>query len=125
MVIVGFVILLLRMFTADKIFGQILLKAVPVICVIVMKQFITRIASRVIFLNRKSTILAIDNFRAFNIFLYFNFFFDCFMGVVSAIIRLVKSVVLNIVMMPSILGHFLTGINSLLKAAKIIYSLLK
>jgi hypothetical protein len=113
------------MFTADKIFGQILLKAVPVICVIVMKQFITRIASRVIFLNRKSTILAIDNFRAFNIFLYFNFFFDCFMGVVSAIIRLVKSVVLNIVMMPSILGHFLTGFNSLLKAAKIIYSLLK
>ena len=34
-------------------------------------------------------------------FLYFNFFFDCFMGVISAVTRLTKAVIIAILMLPS------------------------
>ena len=120
--ITGIVILGLRMFTGGKFFKDLAIKMIPVICVIVVKTIVEQITSKIVFLNRKSKILAVDvkvlitnifnkavlifklfyqNFRAFNIFLYFMFFFDCFMGLISAIIRLVKAVILAVVMMPS------------------------
>lgn len=100
-VLIGIIIIGLRLFVGDKVFGQILLKAIPIICVIIVKVVINKIATNYAFLYRESKILALNNFRAFNVFLYFNFYFDCFMGVISAIIRLVKSLVLAILMMPS------------------------
>lgn len=87
-VIVGVVILGLRMFVGEAIFGQFLLKLVPVICVVAVKTiFINKFLTSYVFLYRKSKILALNNFRAFNVFLYFNFYFDCFMGIISAVIR--------------------------------------
>jgi len=99
--IVGIAILFLRMFAGDIFFGDLALKLVPIICALIVKQIVNRVASRIIFLNRKSKILALDNFRAYNIFLYFNFFFDCFMGVVSALIRLGLSIGIALIMIPS------------------------
>ena len=99
--IIGAVILLIRIFIGDKFFTDVLLKMVKVIVTIVIKKIVNIIATRFVFLDRKTNILALDNFRAFNIFLYFNFYFDCFLGVISAVIRLIKALVLSLLMMPS------------------------
>ena len=99
--LIGLGILFIRLFFPGKFWTDTILKLVPVIVAIIIKLIINNVASKFIFLNRNSKILAIDNFRAFNVFLYFNFFFDCFMGVVSAITRLVKSFFLAIFMLPS------------------------
>lgn len=100
-VLIGIVILILRLFIGDAIFWQILLRLVPVISVILVKMIINKIATNYLFLCRNSKILALNNFRAFNVFLYFNFYFDCFMGIISAIIRLIQTVIIAILMMPS------------------------
>lgn len=100
-VLIGIVILALRLFIGDAIFWQILLRLVPVISVLMVKMVINKIATNYWFLYRKSKLLALNNFRAFNVFLYFNFYFDCFMGIISAVIRLILSVVIAIFMMPS------------------------
>ena len=99
--LVGFIIFILRLFAGDNVFGFIGLKIVPVVFVLIVKQVVNKIASEYIFLNRASRLLALDNFRAYNIFLYFNFYYDCFMGIISAVIRLIKSFIAAIVMMPS------------------------
>lgn len=102
LVLVGIVIFLIRIIMND-FFKLIGLKLISIIVTLVVKKIINIIATRFVFLNRSSKILALDNFRAFNIFLYFNFFFDIFMGVISAVIRLIKSLIIAILMMPSIL----------------------
>ena len=79
---------------------------VPAISVVLVKLIFNFITTRFIFLRRDTKILALDNFRAFNVFLYFNFFFDCFMGILSAITRLLKAIVFSILMMPRIAYSF-------------------
>lgn len=100
-VILGVVILIIRLFIGDNLFAQLGLKLIPVVTVIIVKKIVNVIATNYVFLYRKSTILALNNFRAFNIFLYFNFYFDCFMGIISAVIRLIKSAIISVVMMSS------------------------
>ena len=100
-VVSGLVIFGMRLFVGDKIWLQLFLKALPVLVALIFRKILLEILSRLVFLNMRSSNLAIDNFRAFNIFLYFNFFFDAFMGFVSAFIRLIKGFLLAILMMPS------------------------
>ena len=114
LVIIGFVILLLRIFAGDQFFASLALRLVPVVTVIIVKMIINYIFTRFIFLYRDSNVLALKNFRAFNVFLYFNFYFDCFMGVISAIIRLVKSAVIALIMMPRISYSFMGNFQHLI-----------
>jgi hypothetical protein len=102
MLAIGAVILLMRLFLASSFWLNLIVRLIPVFVVIVIKFIVKLIFTQFIFLNRSSKILAIKNFRAFNIFLYFNFFFDCFMGAISAVIRLAKALVIAILMLPSI-----------------------
>ena len=105
--IIGIAIIILRASIGDKIFLKFFLKLVPTFCAITFKLVVNFITARIIFLRRDTRLLAIDNFRAFNVFLYFNFFFDCFLGFISAIIRLVKSSIAAVVMMPRIAYGFM------------------
>ena len=105
------VILFMRLFLSTDIWRHLFFVILPVVVVLIFKQLINDICSRFIFLNRKSKLLAIDNFRAFNIFLYFNFYFDCFMGFISAFIRLIKAVVSALMMLPSKLLTFFESLN--------------
>ena len=91
------------MFVGDNFFRDLALKVVPAITVLVFKKIVNLIATKFVFLYKGSKILALDNFRAFNIFLYFNFFYDIFMGYISAVIRLIKAVAAGVFMMPSLL----------------------
>ena len=54
------------------------------------------------FVKRNTQILALDNFRAYNIVLYFMFFFDLFLGFLNAVFRLLKGVLASVLMMSSI-----------------------
>lgn len=100
-VLVGIGITVIRIFAGDSFFGSLALKLVPVVVVVVIKTLINKLVAKYAFTNRKFKILTLDNYRIFNLFLYFNFYFDCFMGIISAVIRLIKSIVVSIFMMPS------------------------
>ena len=102
---VGVALVIMRIFIGDSIYIEILLWLLPIITVIVVKFILNKIATEYWFLFQKSKILALNNFRAFNVFLYFNFYFDCFMGIISAVIRLIQSLVIAILMMPSKLSN--------------------
>ena len=101
MLAIGVVILLMRIFLPANFWLNLLVQLIPVFVVILIKFIVQLSFTQFIFLNRSSKILAINNFRAFNVFLYFNFFFDCFMGAISAVIRLVKALLIAIFMLPS------------------------
>lgn len=100
-VVVGIAIIFIRIFIGDKLFLQIFMRCIPVILVIIVKVLVNKIATNYAFMDKKLKVLALINFRAFNVFLYFNFYFDCFMGIISAVIRLILSLVISIFMMPS------------------------
>ena len=105
-VLIGLLIIIMRTSIGDQIFLNIFLKIIPVITIILVKQVVNVVAARFVFLRRDTKILALDNFRAFNVFLYFNFFFDCFTGIISAVIRVFKTVIVCILMMPRIAYGF-------------------
>lgn len=86
---------------------QIILKIVPIITVILVKFIFNFVCSRFIFLQEKSKVLALDNFRAYSVFIYITFFFDCFVGALSALIRLIIGLVGAIFFMPRIGYSFL------------------
>jgi hypothetical protein len=97
----GLMILGIRIFLRSTIWADMFLRLLPIIIALIITQTMSQIAARFIFLNRKSKLLALDNFRAFNVFSYFYFFFDCFMGWIVAILRLALAVVIALFMMPS------------------------
>ncbi len=101
-IIVAIIITILYFFIGGQIFLSFFYKILPVIVALVLRTLVNKLASNFVFLNRKSKILAVDNFRAYTVFLYFNYYFDCFMGVVSAVIRIIKSATAGLIMMPRI-----------------------
>jgi hypothetical protein len=105
-VLIGFILIVLEILVRN-IFVKILLILIPSISAFIFRQLIEFFGSEIIFLKRNTKILAIDNFRAFNVFLYFNFFFDCFIGIVSAIMRLLIAFIAAIFMMPRIAYRFM------------------
>ena len=99
---VGFVILIVKIFF-NELFGEEsnlwgLLSIVGAIFLKIAENFI---AAKHIFTLRNSKKLALDNFRAFNVFIFFNLFFDCFMGFLNAMLRVVLAVLASIFFMPS------------------------
>ncbi|CAF3102447.1 unnamed protein product, partial [Rotaria sp. Silwood2] len=64
----------------------------------------------------ESYLFTLENRHAYFLFVYFNFFFDCFLGIVSCISRLFKSGIALILYMPrldySIFGRSLEKIDN-------------
>lgn len=83
------------------------LKILPIIVVFVVKFVFNFVCSKFIFLQEKGKYLALDNLRAYSIFLYVTFFFDCFVGVIAALIRLVIGLLGSLLFMPRIGYSFL------------------
>jgi hypothetical protein len=50
--------------------------------------------------HEESHLFTLENRHAYFLFVYFNFFFDCFLGVISCVLRLVKSAIALIIFMP-------------------------
>ena len=101
LVIIGILILSIRLFIGDQFFFDMALKLVPPLTVFLFHLLVYFLGAKLSFTLKTSKILALNNFRAFNIFLYFNFYFDCFMGFISSIVRLIKAITAAIFFMPS------------------------
>jgi len=88
-----FIICLIIYYVAQYATGQQILdtflKILPIIVIFIVKFIFNYVCSRFIFLQDKAEYLALDNYRAYSIFLYVTFFFDCFVGVIAAFVRFV------------------------------------
>ncbi|CAF0849296.1 unnamed protein product [Adineta steineri] len=80
-------------FGSVRFLEKILKSIIPVVLLIIFKQYLNNLLARYVFLQHYGDILAINNRRILMIFLYFNFFLDSFLGFVSSIIRIIKSVI--------------------------------
>ena len=57
------------------------------------KAYLNKILAKYVFLHHKINVLSLNNRRAFMIFLYFNIFLDAFLGLIAALVRLLKSTI--------------------------------
>ncbi|CAF3485438.1 unnamed protein product [Rotaria sp. Silwood1] len=78
---------------------SILKLIIPTVLAVFCKEYINEILSRYVCLQYAGQVLAINNRRILMIFIYFNIFLDAFLGFVSSIIRLLQSVVAEIIYM--------------------------
>ena len=90
-----------------KVIEQVVLKLVPIIVVFIVKFIFNLIWAKFIFLQEKGKYLAIDNYRAYAVFSYVVFFFDCFVGIINAVIRFVIGFLGSLFFMPRIGYSFL------------------
>ena len=80
-------------FGSVKFLEGILKSIIPVLLLIFFKQYFNQILARYVFLQDYGDLLAINNRRMLMIFLYFNFFLDALLGLISSVIRIIKSVI--------------------------------
>ena len=86
---------------------RLLLELVPVFVVLVVKRVFSFLCCKFLFLQKRAEFLALDNFRAYSIFVFIAFFFDCIIGAISAFIRLLVGVLGSLFFMPRIGYSFL------------------
>jgi hypothetical protein len=70
---------------------SILKIAIPPILFAIFQNYLNEILGRYVFLQQGGEILSIKHRRILMLFLYFNFFLDAFLGILSSIIRILKS----------------------------------
>ncbi|CAF1559981.1 unnamed protein product [Didymodactylos carnosus] len=58
------------------------------------------ILSRTLFLQHNGKMIALKNLRYYYVFAYFNFFFDCFLGMVSCALRVTKASIAALIYLP-------------------------
>ncbi|CAF0776749.1 unnamed protein product [Rotaria sp. Silwood1] len=80
-------------FGSVKLLEKILKIIIPILLLILFKMYLNKLLARYVFLQYHGDILAINNRRVLMIFLYFNFFLDSFLGFISSIIRIIKSII--------------------------------
>ena len=93
---------------------------IPSILILLFKLYLNKLLAQYVFLQHCGDVLALNNRRILMIFIYFNFFLDAFLGFISSILRLVKSVIGGIVYMCRLdysplgrkLEHFDSGFNA-------------
>lgn len=78
LLLLGLLASLIYLFNGAIIIKDILLYILPYLIVLVIIKFISITASSFLFVHSNSNTLAIDNFRLFNVYIYFNFFFEWF-----------------------------------------------
>ncbi|CAF1180370.1 unnamed protein product [Rotaria sp. Silwood1] len=90
-----------------RYFELVLAITVPVTVVYLLKMVTASSAGKFLFMQSDYEKINIDNRKTYAIFVYFNFFADCFLGVASCIIRLIKATFLNLVYMARLDYSFL------------------
>jgi hypothetical protein len=71
-------------FGSVKFLENILKKMIPILLLILFKQYLNQLLARYVFLQHNGEVLAINNRRILMIFLYFYFFLDAFLGLISS-----------------------------------------
>jgi hypothetical protein len=109
--LICFIVYYLVQFVSWSQVRDFILRLVPIITVIIVKFVFNFICSKFFFLQQRGNVLALDNFRAYSIFVYVTFFFDCFVGTVKAFIRLLLGLLGSLFFMPRIGYSFLGRFN--------------
>jgi hypothetical protein len=73
------------------LFESILKIAIPPIIFAIFQSYLNKILGQYVFLQQGGEVLSIKHRRIIMLFLYFNFFLDAFLGIISSIIRILKS----------------------------------
>ena len=76
-----------------RLIESFLRRIIPSFLFVFFKQYLNKLLAQYVFLQHQGQVLALNNRRALMIFIYFNFFLDAFLGFVSSLIRLVKSLI--------------------------------
>ncbi|UJR17722.1 hypothetical protein I4U23_004620 [Adineta vaga] len=66
---------------------------IPPILFAIFQTYMNKIVGQYIFLQQAGEVLSINHRRILMIFLYFNFFLDAFLGLISSIMRVIKSAI--------------------------------
>ncbi|CAF0891208.1 unnamed protein product [Rotaria sp. Silwood1] len=89
---------------------------IPILVIYLITFIIQWFLSRTFFLQKHGKTMILKNLRIYFVFSYFNFFFDCFLGIVSSIFRLLKAWITNFGFLPRldycILGRSLEKMDS-------------
>ncbi|CAF1339227.1 unnamed protein product [Adineta steineri] len=86
-------------FGSVRFVEKILQKVIPSVLFVLFKQYLNKILAQYVFLQHRGEVLALNNRRILMIFIFFNFFLDAFLGFISSIVRLIKSVIGGIIYM--------------------------
>jgi hypothetical protein len=84
---------------SSKLMEAFLTWLIPILLFANFKTYLNNILARYVFLQYKVNVLSLNNRRVFMIFMYFNIFLDAFLGLIAAIIRLLKSAIGTIIYM--------------------------
>ncbi|CAF4174761.1 unnamed protein product, partial [Adineta steineri] len=77
---------------------------VPILIIYFLKMFSIKLMGKFLFIQKPDEGLILKNYT---IFIYFSFFADCFLGIASCIIRLIKTIILNTIFMARLDYSFL------------------
>ncbi|XP_062615537.1 stimulated by retinoic acid gene 6 protein-like [Saccostrea cucullata] len=72
----------------------------PVLLTSLVLNFAQLLLSKFVFLQENGNILAMENRRLFFIFTYFMFFYNVFIGLISCLMRIIKSIILGALFLP-------------------------
>ena len=82
-----------------RLFEMLVRAVVPIILFILCKQSINRLLAQYLFLQDYGQTFSLNNRRLLMVFIYFNFFFDAFLGFAAAVLRLINAAIAAILYM--------------------------
>ncbi len=86
-------------FGSVRVLERLLKLIIPAFLFVGFKLYLNKILGQYVFLQHGGEVLSINNRRAFMVFIYFNCFLDAFLGLIAAILRLLKSIVGGVIYM--------------------------
>ncbi|CAF3706454.1 unnamed protein product [Rotaria socialis] len=86
-------------FGSVRFVEYILKSAIPILLIIGFKGYLNDLLSQYVFLHQDGNTLSLKNRRLFMVFVYFNFFLDAFLGLISSITRIGRSIIGGILYM--------------------------
>lgn len=103
---ISFIIYFICTYFSEQIF-ELFLWILPVLLIFSLKSLFDFVCAKFIFLQEKGKYLALNNYRAYSIFVYMTFFLDCFVGYIIALLRIAIGLLGFIIFMPRIGYSFL------------------
>ncbi|CAF4704784.1 unnamed protein product, partial [Rotaria sp. Silwood1] len=97
--IIGVMIDIIITYGMVRFIEAILKKIIPLLLFAIFQVYINKILAQYVFLQQGGDILSINHRRIMMIFLYFNFFLDAFLGLISSIIRVLTNMIGGIIYM--------------------------
>ena len=97
--LISFIIIILKQLVTGNDIKSFILFLVPFILVFIVKFVINLVMGRFVFLQ-KSPGIALDNYALYSVYVYVSFYLDCFVGIISAFVRVIKSLIGTIIFMP-------------------------